>query len=58
MDARSTRQTLDDIAISKGIELVIENLSNAKPFELKDLTYDPVSVSEKIDEDNCYFFGK
>lgn len=55
MDARSTRQTLDDIAISKGIELVIENLSNAKPSELKDLTYDPVSVSEKIDEDNCYF---
>lgn len=55
MDARSTRQTLDDIAISKGIELVIENLSNAKPSELKDLTYDPVSVSEKIDEDNCCF---
>lgn len=55
MDARSTRQTLDDIAINKGIELVIENLSNAKPSELKDLTYDPVSVSEKIDEDNCYF---
>lgn len=55
IDARSTRQTLDDIAINKGIELVIENLSNAKPSELKDLTYDPVSVSEKIDEDNCYF---
>lgn len=56
MDARSTRQTLDDIAISKGIELVIENLSNAKPSELKDLTYDPVSVSEKIDEGKSYFF--
>lgn len=55
MDARSTRQTLDDIAISKGIELVIENLSNAKPSELKDLTYDPVSVSEKIDEGKSYF---
>lgn len=56
MDARSTRQTLDDIAISKGIELVIENLSNAKPSELKDLTYDPVSVSEKIDEGKSYFW--
>lgn len=55
MDARSTRQTLDDIAINKGIGLVIENLSNAKPSELKDLTYDPVSVSAKIDENNCYF---
>lgn len=54
-DSRSTRQTLDDIAISKGIELVIENLSNAKPTELKELTYDPVSVSEKINEDNSFF---
>lgn len=54
-DARSARQTLDDIAINKGIELVIENLSKAKASELKDLTYDPVSISEKIDEDNCYF---
>ena len=54
-DARSTRQTLDEISISKGIELVIENLSNAKPAELKELTYDPVSISEKIDEDHCYF---
>lgn len=54
-DSRSTRQTLDDIAISKGIELVIENLSNAKPTELQDLTYEPVSVSRKIDEETSYF---
>ena len=30
-DSRSTRQTLDDIDINKGINLVIENLTNAKP---------------------------
>ena len=54
-DSRSARQTLDDISISKGIQLVIENLSNAKSTELKELTYDPVSVSEKIDEDHSYF---
>ena len=54
-DARSTRQTLDDVTISRGIELVIENLSNAKPSELAELTYDPVAVSDKIDENNCYF---
>lgn len=54
-DARSTRQTLDDIAINKGIELVIENLSKAKPSELNELTYDPVSISDKIDENNNYF---
>lgn len=54
-DSRSTRQTLDDIDINKGINLVIENLTNAKPSELKELTYDPVSISGKIDEDKCYF---
>lgn len=54
-DARSSRQTLDDIEINKGIDLVIENLSNAKPSELKKLTYDPVSVSRKIDENTSYF---
>lgn len=54
-DARSTRQTLDDIAINKGIELVIENLSKAKPLELRKLSYDPVSIAEKIDENSCFF---
>lgn len=54
-DARITRQTLDDIAINKGIELVIENLSKAKPSDIKKLTYDPVSISEKIDENKNYF---
>lgn len=55
IDARITRQTLDDIAINKGIELVIENLSKAKPSDIKNLTYDPVSISEKIDENKNYF---
>ncbi len=54
-DARSCRQTLDDIAINRGIELVIENLSKVNPSELRELTYDPVSVSEKINENECYF---
>lgn len=54
-DARSSRQILDDIAINKGLELVIENLSKVNPSEMKELTYDPVSVSEKINENECYF---
>lgn len=55
IDSRTTRQTLDDIAINKGIELVIENLSKAKPTDFKELTYDPVSIAEKIDENKNYF---
>lgn len=55
IDLRSIRQTLDEIAINKGIELVIENLSNVKYSELMELTYDPVSISKKIDEENNPF---
>lgn len=50
-DARSTRRTLDEVAIEKGIAQVIENLSKAKPGQLLALNYDAVSVPEKIDED-------
>lgn len=55
VDSRTTRQTLDEIAINKGIELVIEKLSKAKPTDFKELTYDPVSISDKIDESKNYF---
>lgn len=55
INSRSTRQTLDEIAISKGIELVIANLSRAKPTEFPSLTYDPVAVSAKIDAGTNFF---
>lgn len=51
IDARSTRRTLDEVAIEKGIAQVIINLSKAKPGELLELNYDAVSVPEKIDEE-------
>lgn len=54
-DSRSTRQTLDEISISKGITLVIENLAQTKPIDLKKLNYEPVSITQKIDENNCVF---
>ncbi|MCB5288537.1 MAG: hypothetical protein LHW64_12170 [Candidatus Cloacimonetes bacterium] len=49
-DARSSRRTLDEVAIEKGITHVIDNLSRSKPGQLLALNYDAVSVSEKIDE--------
>ena len=55
IDARSTRRTLDEIAIEKGITQVIMNLSKAKPGQLLELNYDAVSVPEKIDEDLHFF---
>ena len=54
-DARSTRRTLDEVDIEKGIAHVIENLSNAQPGQLLALNYNAVSVSEKIDE-KLHFF--
>lgn len=51
VDARSTRRTLDEVAIEKGITQVVINLSKAKPGQLLELNYDAVSVPEKIDED-------
>ena len=54
-NARSTRRALDEVAIEKGITQVIENLSKAKPCQLRELNYDAVSVPEKIDE-NLHFF--
>lgn len=51
IDARSTRRTLDEVAIEKGIAQVIMNLSKAKPGQLLELNYDAVTVPEKIDED-------
>lgn len=51
IDARSTRRTLDEVAIEKGITQVVINLSKAKPGQLLELNYDAVSVPEKIDED-------
>ena len=50
-DARSTRRTLDEGAIEKGIAQVIDNLSKAKPGQFVALNYDAVSVPEKIDGD-------
>lgn len=54
-DARSMRQTLDEVAIEKGIAKVIYSLSKAKPTQLLALNYDTLRVPEKIDED-LYFF--
>jgi DNA-binding transcriptional regulator GbsR (MarR family) len=54
-DARSTRYTLDEVAIEKGITKVIENLSKAKPSQIRTLNYDAVSVPEKIDEELHFF---
>ena len=51
IDARSTRRTLDEVSIEKGITQVVINLSKAKPGQLLELNYDAVSVPEKIDED-------
>ena len=50
-NARSTRRTLDEVAIEKGISKVIENLSKAQPGQLLELNYDAVKVPKKIDED-------
>lgn len=50
-DARSTRRTLDEVAIEKGIAKVIDNLGKVKPNQLQILNYDAVSVPEKINED-------
>lgn len=50
-DARSTRRTLDEVAIEKGIAKVIDNLGKVKPNQLLTLNYDAVSVPEKINED-------
>lgn len=50
-DARSTRRTLDEVAIEKGITKVIDNLGKVKPNQLLTLNYDAVSVPEKINED-------
>ena len=54
-DSRINRLTLDEIAINKGIDLVIENLAKAKPSALNELTYAPVAISQKIDEEKSYF---
>ncbi len=54
-DARSTRRTLDEVAIEKGIAKVIDNLSKAKPAQLLTLNYDAVSVPEKINKDLHFF---
>lgn len=50
-NARSTRRTLDEVAIEKGISKVIENLSKAQPCQLLELNYDAVRVPKKIDEE-------
>lgn len=54
-DSRISRNTFDEISIHKGIATVIENLINAKPKDIVSLNYDPVTVSEKIDENTYYF---
>ena len=46
IDARSTRRTLDEVAIEKGITQVVINLSKAKPGPLLELNYDAVSVPD------------
>jgi hypothetical protein len=49
--SRSTRCTLDEVAIEKGIAQVIEKLASAKSEQLVALNYDALSVPEKIDEE-------
>lgn len=50
INARITRDTLDEVAIEKGITQVIINLSKAKPSQLLELNYNAVTIPEKIDE--------
>ena len=51
MQTRDSKNALDQIAIEKGISQVISNLSRAKPKDFVEISYEALSVAEKIDED-------
>lgn len=50
-DTRKANGIISQIAIDKGIELVIKNLEDLTPSGLKELNYHPVPVDHKIDEE-------
>lgn len=49
------RQTLTTVDIERGITKVVESLGRAKPKDFEELTFEPVAVKEKIDEDTDHF---
>lgn len=50
MQTRDSKNVLDTIGIEKGISQVVSNLSRAKPKDFIEISYEALSVSEKIDE--------
>lgn len=50
MQTRDSKNVLDTIGIEKGIGQVVSNLSRAKPKDFIEISYEALSVSEKIDE--------
>jgi len=50
MQTRDSKNVLDTIGIEKGIDQVVSNLSRAKPKDFIEISYEALSVSEKIDE--------
>lgn len=54
----SAREKVDDAKIEQEIEEVVRRLANANPDEYADLSYDAVSVAEKIHKSNAMFFQK
>jgi hypothetical protein len=55
MQIRDSKNTLDEIAIEKGISQVIQNLSRAKAKDFVEISYSALSVAEKIDENEHGF---
>lgn len=50
-----SRQVLSTVDIERGITKVVEKLGNASLKDLEPLTYDPVAVKDKIDEQADHF---
>lgn len=48
IQTRDSRNALDEVVIEKGISQVISNLSRAKPKDFVEISYEALSVSEKI----------
>lgn len=55
MRSAESRQVLSTVDIEHGISKVVENLGNAKFKDFEQLTYEPVAVRKKIDEQREYF---
>lgn len=50
MQTRDSKNVLDTIGVEKGISQVVSNLSRAKPKDFIEISYEALTVSEKIDE--------